>query len=110
MKMEARLKQGEALPFSNVIYCNIGERGKRSGVSSSVWPASQPREVFTGNPQSLKQQPLTFVRQVLSLVLNPSLMGTLEGQVRFRFRRLASGVSWLGSTGRCGVLCSTRRT
>lgn len=29
---------------------------------------------ITGNPQSLKQQPLTYVRQVLSLVLSPPLL------------------------------------
>lgn len=37
------------LPFKEIISCNIG------------------------NPQSLEQQPLTFIRDVLSLVLNPSL-------------------------------------
>ncbi|KAM3569596.1 hypothetical protein VYU27_008304, partial [Nannochloropsis oceanica] len=49
-KMEQRLKSGEALPFDEMVYCNIG------------------------NPQSLKQQPMTFVRQVVSLVTNPHLL------------------------------------
>lgn len=30
--------------------------------------------VPTGNPQSLKQAPMTYIRQVLSLVMNPSLL------------------------------------
>ncbi|TFJ81863.1 hypothetical protein NSK_007110 [Nannochloropsis salina CCMP1776] len=50
MKMEERLRSGESLPFKEMIYCNIG------------------------NPQSLQQKPLTFVRQVLSLVTNPLLL------------------------------------
>ena len=50
MSMEKRLASGEVLPFDEMIYCNIG------------------------NPQSLKQYPLTFVRQVLSLIVNPSLL------------------------------------
>ena len=46
---KAALEKTE-LPFDSLIYCNIG------------------------NPQSLRQQPITFVRQVLSLVLNPDLI------------------------------------
>ena len=42
------------LPFNEIIFCNIG------------------------NPQSLEQQPLTFIRDVLSLVLNPSLQFRLH--------------------------------
>lgn len=36
-------------------------------------PPSLPLS-FPGNPQSLKQQPMTFVRQVVSLVTNPHLL------------------------------------
>lgn len=39
-----------ALPFDRVIYCNIG------------------------NPQSVGQTPITFIRQVLSVLVNPSLL------------------------------------
>src|SRR6056297_803042 len=41
-----------------------------------TWPRSAwfPSWVTTGNPQSLQQKPLTFVRQVLSLVTNPLLL------------------------------------
>eukprot|EP00656_Telonema_subtile_P023114 TRINITY_DN2443_c0_g1_i1.p1 TRINITY_DN2443_c0_g1~~TRINITY_DN2443_c0_g1_i1.p1 ORF type:complete len:416 (-),score=111.92 TRINITY_DN2443_c0_g1_i1:68-1315(-) len=46
----AALRAGEKLPFENIIYCNIG------------------------NPHSVGQTPLTFHRQVLSLVMYPELM------------------------------------
>jgi hypothetical protein len=36
----------------------------------------------TGNPQSLKQQPLTYLRQVLSLVVNPALLEQHANLVR----------------------------
>jgi hypothetical protein len=39
-----------SVPFKRVLKCNIG------------------------NPQSLKQKPLSFVRDVLSITLNPSLV------------------------------------
>jgi hypothetical protein len=50
MEHEKRLKAGEKMPFKKVIYCNIG------------------------NPQSLEQKPITFHRQVLSLVDYPELL------------------------------------
>ncbi len=37
---------------------------------------------YTGNPQSLQQQPLTYLRQVLSLVINPSLLEQHANLVR----------------------------
>lgn len=49
-EIEADLKAGKALPFKKVIRCNIG------------------------NPQALGQKPLSFVRQVLSLIINPDLL------------------------------------
>jgi alanine transaminase len=39
-----------SVPFKRVLKCNIG------------------------NPQSLKQKPMSFVRDVLSITLNPSLV------------------------------------
>ncbi|CAG9321005.1 unnamed protein product [Blepharisma stoltei] len=54
MEMEAKLKDGVKYPFTEIIPCNIG------------------------NPQSLGQNPLTFVREVLSLIVNPKLL-TLPG-------------------------------
>eukprot|EP00939_MAST-03C_sp_MAST-3C-sp1_P004595 g4595.t1 len=48
--LQQKLNSGEQLPFSKIYNCNIG------------------------NPQKLGQQPLTFNREVLSLLLNPSLM------------------------------------
>lgn len=50
MDLQRRLAAGESLPFKKVIFCNIG------------------------NPQSLKQKPITFHRQVLSLVDHPELL------------------------------------
>ena len=50
--LEERLSNGEKLPFKKVVKCNIG------------------------NPQALGQKPLTFVRQTLSLMINPDLRNT----------------------------------
>jgi len=50
LKIEEELKNGDhKYPFDQIVKCNIG------------------------NPQSLGQKPITFTRQVLSLVMNPSL-------------------------------------
>lgn len=49
MEMEKKMSQGEKYPFKELTYCNIG------------------------NPQYLGQNPLTWVRQGLSLVINPDL-------------------------------------
>ncbi|KAJ4460333.1 alanine transaminase [Paratrimastix pyriformis] len=49
-ELESKLRAGEKLPFSEVIYCNIG------------------------NPQQLNQHPITFFRQVMSLAMNPDLL------------------------------------
>eukprot|EP00331_Platyophrya_macrostoma_P018506 CAMPEP_0176465522 /NCGR_PEP_ID=MMETSP0127-20121128/37319_1 /TAXON_ID=938130 /ORGANISM="Platyophrya macrostoma, Strain WH" /LENGTH=486 /DNA_ID=CAMNT_0017858459 /DNA_START=113 /DNA_END=1573 /DNA_ORIENTATION=- len=48
--LKAKLAAGEPLPFKELIYCNIG------------------------NPQALKQQPLSFNRQVMALVDAPMLL------------------------------------
>jgi len=52
--LEDKLASGETLPFTNIVRCNIG------------------------NPQALGQRPLTFVRQTLSLLLNPGLRDAPE--------------------------------
>lgn len=50
-ELRVKLAQGDkSLPFDSVIFANIG------------------------NPQQLDQKPITFFRQVLSLVENPSLL------------------------------------
>lgn len=50
-EMQIALKDpNHTLPFSEITFCNIG------------------------NPQSVGQQPLTYVRQILSLLVNPSLL------------------------------------
>lgn len=43
-------------------------------LSHHVHPNTTADTHGTGNPQSLKQQPLTYIRQVLSLVVNPLLL------------------------------------
>lgn len=76
-KLEQRLQKGEALPFSSIIYCNIGttaERPPPHALSRAARADGVAAVLTAGNPQSLKQQPLTYIRQVLSLVLNPSLL------------------------------------
>ncbi|KAA6377810.1 MAG: Alanine aminotransferase, partial [Streblomastix strix] len=50
MEIEEELKQGVKYPFSKIIYCNIG------------------------NPHVLGQQPISFFREVLSLLANPALL------------------------------------
>ncbi|KAK8812338.1 hypothetical protein WA158_007572 [Blastocystis sp. Blastoise] len=49
-EMETMLRRGASLPFDKLVYCNIG------------------------NPQSLKQKPITFLRQVLACACYPDLM------------------------------------
>eukprot|EP00462_Mataza_sp_D1_P006731 CAMPEP_0175125486 /NCGR_PEP_ID=MMETSP0087-20121206/3339_1 /TAXON_ID=136419 /ORGANISM="Unknown Unknown, Strain D1" /LENGTH=523 /DNA_ID=CAMNT_0016407321 /DNA_START=18 /DNA_END=1589 /DNA_ORIENTATION=- len=50
-ELQKQLKQpNHNLPFNEILFCNIG------------------------NPQSVGQKPLSFVRQVLSLVVNPELL------------------------------------
>jgi alanine transaminase len=60
------------LPFNQVINCNIG------------------------NPQQLKQAPVSFVRDVLSLVTNPSLME--RGQSLFEPDVVARAKKYLDAT------------
>ena len=50
VQLETDLQAGKALPFKKIVRCNIG------------------------NPQALGQKPLSFVRQTLSLVMNPDLL------------------------------------
>jgi len=50
LKLKEALAAGEELPFDEIISCNIG------------------------NPQALGQKPLSFNREVLSLITNPSLL------------------------------------
>jgi alanine transaminase len=56
LELQAQLESGtSSLPFDHIVKCNIG------------------------NPQALGQKPLTFVRQVLALCLNPDLLKTKKG-------------------------------
>eukprot|EP01046_Picozoa_sp_COSAG06_P076027 COSAG06_NODE_24055_length_674_cov_0.629565_1_plen_138_part_10 len=48
--LQKQLDAGEKLPFEKIVACNIG------------------------NPQALGQKPLSFNRQVLSLVTNPDML------------------------------------
>lgn len=49
-KLQEELKKPNSLPFKEITFCNIG------------------------NPQSVGQKPLTYVRQVMALLLNPILL------------------------------------
>jgi alanine transaminase len=49
-QLQEHLQNGEPLPFATLIYCNIG------------------------NPQALQQKPLTFFRQVMSLIDYPAML------------------------------------
>mmetsp|Transcript_3987 Transcript_3987/g.4880 ORF Transcript_3987/g.4880 Transcript_3987/m.4880 type:complete len:597 (-) Transcript_3987:17-1807(-) len=52
LEIEQKLKEDpNSYPFDKVVQCNIG------------------------NPQALSQKPITFTRQVLSLVMNPDMLG-----------------------------------
>ena len=53
-ELEAQMREGAALPFKRIVRCNIG------------------------NPQALGQRPMTFVRQTLSLLMNPALIEAPE--------------------------------
>lgn len=48
--IKQEMADGKKFPFDSLTYCHIG------------------------NPQSLLQKPLTWVRQVLSLLMDPSLL------------------------------------
>lgn len=50
MQHMERIKKGEKLPFNSLVFCNIG------------------------NPQELQQQPITFFRQVASLINYPQII------------------------------------
>jgi len=52
--VEALKLPGHGKPFSEVVFCNVG------------------------NPQALEQKPITFHRQVLSLITNPELLNNAE--------------------------------
>mmetsp|Transcript_10824 Transcript_10824/g.17474 ORF Transcript_10824/g.17474 Transcript_10824/m.17474 type:complete len:528 (-) Transcript_10824:16-1599(-) len=69
--------QKSNLPFEDVIMCNIG------------------------NPQALSQQPLTYNRQILSIVMNPSILEThtdaFPEDVVKRAREFLAGMPNLGA-------------
>lgn len=73
--LDASLRAGERLPFDRVVFCNIG------------------------NPQSLQQKPLTFLRQALSAAVNPSLLdaGVLPTDVVDRVRGILSECDGVGA-------------
>ena len=77
-ELEAELLAGKALPFKKIIRCNIG------------------------NPQALGQKPLSFVRQVLSLVMNPDLLREDSIRQLYPADVLARAAEYaVGSVGGC---------
>ena len=75
LKNDLKNPKGKPLPFKQTIFCNIG------------------------NPHQLKQKPLSFNRDVLSLMLNPDLKGrcVFPKDVLARARRYNRGIMGLGS-------------
>ena len=75
MELDKQLKSGKSLPFDKIISCNIG------------------------NPQALEQKNLTFIRDVLSLVINPSLefRTTFPGDVIERAKKYLSAIPNAGA-------------
>lgn len=73
--LESQLRTGASLPFKRVVFCNIG------------------------NPQSLEQKPLTFLRQVLSLAVNPDLLDkdVMPADVCKRVRGILSECNGVGA-------------
>ncbi len=58
-ELEEQLEAGDKLPFTYIVRCNIG------------------------NPQALGQKPLTFTRQVLSLLMNPALLESEQARALY---------------------------
>lgn len=79
-EISAELKNGDSKPFKKVVACNIG------------------------NPQALQQQPMSFLRDVTSLVTNPGLIdrvpeGVFKDDVVDRARRYLYGPGGATSMG-----------
>uniref|UniRef100_A0A7S1XGN3 Aminotransferase class I/classII large domain-containing protein n=1 Tax=Compsopogon caeruleus TaxID=31354 RepID=A0A7S1XGN3_9RHOD len=72
-EISRQLRMGSgSFPFSQVVYCNIG------------------------NPQSLKQQPLTFVRQVLAGCLYPTIRESLPKDAAERVKQMLDATNGAG--------------
>jgi len=76
MQLQAMLEEGADLPFSKIVQCNIG------------------------NPQALGQKPISFTRQVMSIVLNP---GLLEHEGLFNDDVVARAKKYLGAMPSVGA-------
>jgi len=74
-ELQAQLDKGEDLPFKQLVMCNIG------------------------NPQAVGQNPLTFNRQVLSLLANPASIddSTFPEDVKARAREYIAAFPKFGS-------------
>src|SRR5262245_26657760 len=78
-ELDAQLKSGATLPFSEVVYCNIG------------------------NPQLLGQKPITFFRQVLALCECPSFMDNAALVASLPSDVVARAKAYLSATGGVGA-------
>jgi alanine transaminase len=85
-QLSERLKNSNDLPFKKIISCNIG------------------------NPHALNQKPITFLRDVLSLVINPSLKDkiNLPSDVIHRAERYLANIPGLGAYSESQGLQSVR--
>lgn len=98
MEINKRLKTGDkSLPFKEVISCNI--------VSCYINYVNHLHSVcncifrLQGNPQSLEQAPLTYMRDILSLVVNPSLKGrcSFPSDIVSRAEKYMAGIPSVGA-------------
>jgi len=78
-QLEADLAAGKPLPFKKIVRCNIG------------------------NPQALGQKPLSFVRQTLSLIMNPDLMDEKAVSELYPSDVLARARAYLGAVPSVGA-------
>jgi aspartate/methionine/tyrosine aminotransferase len=85
-ELNDRLNSGEKLPFTKTIPCNIG------------------------NPHSLGQKPLSFSRDVLSLVMNPSLKDRVQfaPDVVAKAERYLAGIPGMGAYSESQGILSVR--
>jgi len=75
-----------SLPFTNIVSCNIG------------------------NPQALGQQPLSFIRDILSIVVNPSIVSraTFPNDVLLRAKSYLNSIPSVGAYSESQGLLSVR--
>lgn len=85
-ELQKELASGKKLPFDSLVFCNIG------------------------NPQSLGQKPLTFVRQVLALCDYPELLESEDAKKIFPGDAIARAKQYLQACKSTGAYSESRGT